>query len=108
MNKEYIDSKVEEFEKLFEVNLPKEKGNWLGKSQLELAQTGLKSVLSVFLHQTLQDVENHTREEAIRDVYEIAKDEVNQSSTENVPVYVRQMEAIQTYARQHDIDLTTK
>lgn len=44
--------------------------------------------------------------EAVREVFSIAKEEVNHSYARGVPIYVREMQAIEIYARIHDITLT--
>ena len=50
-------------------------------------------------------VERKAVERTVRELFEIAKEEINQSSAEKVPIYVRQMQAIQIYASGHSIDL---
>ena len=43
--------------------------------------------------------------DVLKEVYQLAKDEINQSSADNVPIYVRDMIAIKSFAGGKGIDL---
>lgn len=47
------------------------------------------------------------QKEVVRDIFKIAKEEISQSSAKQVPIYVKEMQAIEIYARLHNIPLTS-
>lgn len=89
------DSWVEKYGEIYKT-WKKEPGQ-VNFADIEILLGRIKSFIS--------EVRQKAVEETLRGVYNIATDEINQSSAQQVPIYVKQMQAIQIYAKSKGIEL---